>query len=379
MSRQEQLAAAETNSKETDFPLSFEEWEKKAASLMQAGGYGYASSGAGREETARRNEEAFGKWAIVPRMLSDVSHADLSVTLFGHTYKRPFLLAPIGMQILAHPEGELASAKAAAACHVPFVLSTVASHSIEEVAAAAPSGSKWFQLYWSNNEEVSFSMAERAEKAGYEAIVLTVDTVRTGFRETDIRSQFSPLSQGFGKANYESDPAFMKALDRHDETSVVAAILENMQTLSLHWKHIAKLKERTRLPILLKGILHPEDARLAVEHGVDGLIVSNHGGRQLDGVIAAIDALPAVSEAVQKKVPVLFDSGIRRGIDAVKALALGADAVLIGRPFLYGLASHGQQGVEQVIENFAREIEISLSLCGIANLAQIDKLKMVRD
>ncbi|HEY9577915.1 MAG TPA: alpha-hydroxy-acid oxidizing protein, partial [Pseudobacillus sp.] len=311
--------------------------------------------------------------------LSDVSDADMSVTLFGRTYERPFLLAPIGMQKLAHPEGELASVRAAASLNIPFILSTVASHSIEEVAHAAPTGSKWFQLYWSNNERVSFSMVERAEKAGYEAIVITVDTVRPGFRDTDIRSEFSPLAKGLGKANYISDPAFMKSLKNSDEVSVAAAIMENIQSLSLHWKHIAKLKERTKLPILLKGILHPEDARTALEYGVDGLIVSNHGGRQLDGVIAAIDALPSIAATVQKRVPILFDSGIRRGIDAVKALALGADAILIGRPFLYGLAAHGQQGVEKVMEDFICETEISLSLSGIADLSQIGRLKMVRD
>lgn len=379
MSSQEQLISTEKVMKETDFPLSFKEWEQKASKLMQPGGYGYASSSAGRGETARRNEEAFEKWAIVPRMLSDVSAADMSVTLFGQGYERPFLLAPIGMQKLAHPDGELAAAKAAAALNIPFVLSTVASHSIEEVAAAAPTGSKWFQLYWSNNEEISFSMVERAEKAGYEAIVVTVDTVRTGFRETDIRSQFSPLAKGLGKANYISDPAFMKTLQCQDEEAVAAAIIENIQTLSLHWKHIAKLKEKTNLPILLKGILHPEDAQIALEHGIDGLIVSNHGGRQLDGVIAAIDALPSIAEAAGGKVPILFDSGIRRGIDAVKALALGADAVLIGRPFLYGLAAHGQQGVEKVIEDISQETEISLCLSGIADLSQIGRLKMVKD
>ncbi|OCA92159.1 alpha-hydroxy-acid oxidizing protein [Pseudobacillus wudalianchiensis] len=378
MNQQEGLLSVETDRKEIHFPLSFEEWEQKAAGMMQPGGYGYACSGAGKGETGRRNEEAFGKWAIVPRMLSDVSDGDMSVTLFGRTYKTPFLLAPIGMQKLAHPEGELASVKAASNLNVPFILSTVASHSIEEVAAAAPTGSKWFQLYWSNNEEISFSMVERAEKAGYEAIVVTVDTVRTGFRETDIRSEFSPLSKGLGKANYVSDPAFMKALKSQDDDAIVASILENIQTLSLHWRHIAKLKERTNLPILLKGILHPEDVQTALEYGVDGIIVSNHGGRQLDGVIGALDALPSIAEAVQKRIPVLFDSGIRRGTDVVKALALGADAVLIGRPFLYGLAAHGQQGVEKVIEGFTRETEISLSLSGIANLSQIGRLKMVR-
>ncbi|KKB36888.1 alpha-hydroxy-acid oxidizing protein [Bacillus thermotolerans] len=370
---------AKTITTDIKFPVSFEEWEQKAASCMPAGGYGYASTGAGGGETGRRNEEAFAKWAIVPRMLSDVSNLDTSITLFGRTYPHPFLLAPIGMQKLSHEEGELASARAAEAMNVPFILSTVASHSIEEVAAAAPNGSKWFQLYWSNNEEVTFSMVERAEKAGYEAIVVTVDTIISGFRETDIRSEFSPLAKGVGKANYETDPAFMRSLAKHNEEAIVEALLENIATPSLHWNHIAKLKERTNLPVLLKGILHPDDARTAIEYGVDGLIVSNHGGRQLDGVIASIDALPAVAEAVQKQVPILLDSGVRRGIDAVKALALGADAVMIGRPFLYGLAAYGQQGVEKVLERFIEETRISLSLAGIAKLPDAGRLKMVRD
>ncbi|KAB7708273.1 alpha-hydroxy-acid oxidizing protein [Bacillus aerolatus] len=379
MSNNNQIGLVKSPDEEIDFPISFEEWEEKAAGMMFEGGYGYASSSAGREETARRNVEAFAKWATVPRTLSDVSEADMSITLFGRTYPRPFLLAPIGVQKLAHIEGELASAKAAAAMNIPFVLSTVASHSIEEVAAAAPDGSNWFQLYWSSNEEISFSMVERAEKAGYEAIVVTVDTVMPGFREVDIRNQFSPIAKGFGKANYISDPVFMKSLTSQDEESIVAAVLKNMLTPSLHWKHIAKLKEKTNLPILLKGILHPEDALTALEYGVDGIIVSNHGGRQLDGVIASIDALPSIAEAVQKRVPILLDSGIRRGIDAVKAFALGADAVLIGRPFLYGLAANGQQGVEKVFERFFHETETTLALSGIANLSQIGRLKMVRE
>ncbi|WP_077214883.1 alpha-hydroxy-acid oxidizing protein [Bacillus dakarensis] len=358
-------------SKETDFPLSFEEWEQKASEVMHAGGYGYASTGAGRNETAKRNEEAFSKWAIVPRMLNDVSNVDMSVNLFGRRYKTPFLLSPIGMQTLAHEEGELATAKAAEAMGVPFIVSTVSAYSLEEIAEAAPNGCNWFQLYFSTvNPELSYSMVERAEKAGYEAIVITVDTTMAGWRETDMRNQFSPLSLGYGKGNYVSDPVFMKSLENHDLESIVAGILENIQHPSLTWKDVAEVKKRTKLPVLIKGILHQDDAKTALSYGVDGIIVSNHGGRQLDGVIASIDALPGIVEAVDGKIPVLLDSGVRRGIDAVKALALGADAVLIGRPFLYGLAVHGQQGVEKVLERFVQETEVSLALSGIADLSQ---------
>ncbi|WP_404330162.1 alpha-hydroxy-acid oxidizing protein [Mesobacillus maritimus] len=366
-------------SKETDFPLSFEEWEQKAAEKMMPGGFGYASSGAGREETAKRNQEAFSKWAIVPRMLNDVSKVDMGISLFGRRYPSPFLLSPIGMQVLAHEEGELATAKAAASMGVPFLVSTVSTYSLEEIAAAIPTGSKWFQLYYSSvNPEVSFSMVERAEKAGYEAIIITVDTVMAGWRETDMRSQFSPLSQGYGKGNYIQDPVFMESLPSHDHDSIVTGILENIQHPSLTWKEIAEVKKRTSLPVLVKGILHPEDAEMALEYGVDGIIVSNHGGRQLDGVIASIDALPAIAERVKGKIPILLDSGVRRGIDAVKALALGANGVLIGRPFLYGLAVGGQQGVEKVLERFMQETEVTLALSGMADLSELSRLKVVR-
>ncbi|WP_053360802.1 alpha-hydroxy-acid oxidizing protein [Bacillus sp. FJAT-27251] len=367
-------------SKETDFPLSFEEWEQKAAENMLPGGYGYASSGAGKEETAKRNVEAFSKWAIVPRMLNDVSSVDMSISIFGRRYRSPFLLAPVGMQGLAHEDGEKATAKAAESMEVPLIVSTVSTYSLEEIAAAAPAGPKWFQLYFSSsNPALSYSMVERAEKAGYEAIVITVDTVMVGWRETDMRNQFSPLSQGYGTGNYIHDPVFMDSLPNHDQETIIAGILENVQHPTLTWKEVAEVKKRTRLPVLLKGILHPEDAAMALECGVDGIIVSNHGGRQLDGVIASIDALPAIAERVNGNIPILLDSGVRRGMDAVKALGLGATGVLIGRPFLYGLAAAGQPGVGKVIERFIQETEVSLALSGMSDLTHMSRLKMIRE
>ncbi|KAA9028572.1 alpha-hydroxy-acid oxidizing protein [Niallia endozanthoxylica] len=366
-------------SKEQDFPLTFEEWEQQAAENMLPGGFGYASTGAGRGETEKRNAEAFSKWAIVPRILQDVSTVDMSVKLFGRSYKTPFFLAPIGVQVLAYEEAERATAKAAAVMEIPLIVSTVSTCSLEEIAEAVPSAPKWFQLYFSSvHPELSYSMVERAEKSGYEAIVITVDTVMAGWREQDIRSGFSPLALGYGKGNYVNDPVFMKSLPNHDQESVIASIFENIQHPNLTWKDIAEVKKRTSLPVLIKGILHPEDAKIAVEYGVDGIIVSNHGGRQLDGVIASIDALPEIVEAVKGQIPILLDSGVRRGIDAVKALALGAAGVLIGRPFLYGLAAAGQKGVEKVLERFIQETEVSLALSGMADLKQISKLKMVR-
>jgi isopentenyl diphosphate isomerase/L-lactate dehydrogenase-like FMN-dependent dehydrogenase len=369
------MAKVENISFAESFPISYTELEKEAEKKMGAGGFGYVQSGAGGEETLRKNTESFAKYSIVPRMLRDVSVPDTSVTLFGKTYPYPIFLAPIGMQRLEHEEGEIASSRAAAVYHVPFIQSTVSSYSIEEIAAATGSSPKWFQLYWSNHEETAFNMVRRAEEAGYEAIVLTVDTVMMGWREADLRNNFSPLKLGYGKANYESDPVFMSSLKDGD---VVQGILDNIHHPTLSWEHVARLKEKTNLPILLKGILHPEDAKLAVDKGLDGIIVSNHGGRQLDGVTAAIDALEPIAKAVNGRIPVLFDSGIRRGSDAVKALALGADAVCLGRPYVYGLAIGGQAGVEKVLANFIEETRVSLSLAGVSSLKEIAGLKLIR-
>jgi lactate 2-monooxygenase len=360
------------------FPISFWELEQKAKQRMSVGGFGYVRSGAGGEETLRKNEDSFSKLSIVPRVLSDVSNLDTSVTLFGRTYPYPFLLAPVGMLKLADEEGDLAAAKAAAAYQVPFVQSTVSSFSIEDVAEATGDSPKWFQLYWSNNEEVSFNMVKRAEEAGCQAIVLTVDTVMLGWREEDMRNRFSPLKLGVGKANYETDSVFLASLENQDSESIIQGILDNILHPSLNWKHVAALKEWTSLPILLKGILHPEDARLAVENGIDGIIVSNHGGRQLDGTLAAIDALPLIVDEVKGEIPVLFDSGIRRGSDVVKALALGADAVFLGRPFVYGLAVEGQTGVEKVIANFIQETKVSISLTGVSTVKDLPTIKIVK-
>ncbi|WP_221567132.1 alpha-hydroxy-acid oxidizing protein [Alkalihalobacillus sp. TS-13] len=359
------------------FPISYKDLEQEARKKMSVGGFGYVHSGAGDEETLRKNTTSFAKLSIVPRVLSDVSNLDTSVQLFGQKYSYPIFLAPVGMLKLAHDQADIAAAKAAARHQVPFVQSTVSSYSIEDVAAATGASPKWFQLYWSNNEEVSFNMVKRAEQAGYEAIVLTVDTVMMGWREKDLRNRFSPLKLGHGKANYETDPVFLSFLENQDSESIIQGILENIHHPTLSWKHVSALKEKTSLPILLKGILHPEDARLAVENGIDGIIVSNHGGRQLDGVISAIDALPLIVGEVKGKIPVLLDSGIRRGSHVVKALALGANAVFIGRPFVYGLAVDGQSGVERVLENIIEETKVSISLAGVSNVKELSSLKTI--
>jgi isopentenyl diphosphate isomerase/L-lactate dehydrogenase-like FMN-dependent dehydrogenase len=359
-------------------PFSYEDLEKAAKQKLDSGAFGYIHSGAGSEETSRKNTASFEKYSILPTYLNDVSDLDTSVELFGETYPHPFLLAPIGMMKISHEDAEIPVVKAAESYEIPFIQSTVSSCSIEEIAKAGRNCPKWFQLYWTNNKSISYSMVGRAEKAGYKAIVLTIDTPMIGWRETDMKNRYSPLKEGYGKANYVTDDVFLSTLtDDHDDT-VIREILNNIHHPTLNWQDVAELKKQTSLPILLKGILHPSDARKAMEAGTDGIIVSNHGGRQLDGVISSIDALPAVVKEVKGQLPVLLDSGIRRGADVVKALGLGADAVLLGRQYVYGLAAAGQAGVEQVLANFIQETKISLALAGVNDIQEAKQVHIVK-
>lgn len=361
------------------FPICFDDLEKAVAEKLPAGPYGYIRSGAGGEQSLRNNRNAFAKYSIVPRFLTDVSEPDTSIELFGKTHPAPFLFAPVGMNQMAHEEGELAVVRAAQRLGMPYIQSTVSSYSLEDVAEAAPEHTKWFQLYWSTNEEIAYSMAARAENAGFEAIVLTVDTVMLGWREEDVRNQFSPLKLGLARGNYMNDPIFTASLKDESFESYVEGVLANIFHPTLNWENVRELKSRLRVPLLIKGILHPEDARLAIEAGVDGIIVSNHGGRQLDGVIGSLDALPAIVKAVDGQVPVLLDGGVYRGIDALKALALGATAVCIGRPFVYGLAYDGENGVYQVMQNLYSEFKVSMGLAGQRTVAGLRTVALIRE
>ncbi|WP_431028982.1 alpha-hydroxy acid oxidase [Lysinibacillus sp. LZ02] len=361
------------------FPICFDDLEKAVAEKIPVGPYGYVRSGAGGEQSLRNNRNAFAKYSIVPRFLTDVSNPDTSIELFGKKHPTPFLFAPVGMNKMAHEDGELAVVRAAEKLDMPYIQSTVSSYALEEVAEAAPNHTKWFQLYWSTNEEIAYSMASRAEKAGFEAIVLTVDTVMLGWREEDVRNQFSPLKLGLARGNYVNDPIFTSTLKDDSFEAYVEGVLANIFHPTLNWDNVRELKRRTNIPVLIKGILHPEDARLAVEAGVDGIIVSNHGGRQLDGVIGSLDALPSIAEVVKDRVPVLLDGGVYRGIDVLKALALGATAVCVGRPFVYGLAYDGEHGVYQVMQNLYSEFKVSMSLSGQRTIAGLRDITLVRE
>jgi lactate 2-monooxygenase len=346
--------------------------ENAAREALSPEAFGYVAGSAGGGATARANRAAFDRLAIVPRMLRDVSLRDLSTTVLGTPMPAPVVLAPIGVQAIVHPDGELASARAAAAAGLVFTQSTAAAHSLEAVAEASGAGPRWYQLYWPSDREVAASLVARAEAAGYSALIVTVDTFMLGWRPTDLDAAYLPFLQGTGIANYLTDPAFNAPLAEDaalgDKVIRWAGMFGDP---TLTWDDLAWLRERTRLPIALKGVLHPDDARAAVDAGVDGLVVSNHGGWQVDGAVAALDALPAVIEAVGGAIPVLVDSGVRTGSDVVKAIALGAAAVLYGRPYVYGLGLGGQAGVEHVLRCLLAELDATMALSGRARLADL--------
>lgn len=376
-------------------PVAPDTLEAKAAAAMSPEAAAYIVGGAGMEATMRANRAAFDRHRFVPRVLNDVSVRDLSVELFGRRHAAPLLLAPIGVLEMVHPQADLAVARAAAAEGIGYVFSNQASVPMEKTAAAMGAAPRWFQLYWSSDDAFVRSLVSRAEACGCEAIVVTLDTTLLGWRPRDLDRASLPFLKGQGLAQYLSDPVFRAAIPaKPPETGVKpkglgvieallslrrkgrefglsigqvrAAVGHFVATYSrpdLTWADIARLRQMTALPILLKGVRHADDARLAREHGVDGIVVSNHGGRQVDGEIATLDALPAVVAAAGG-MPVLLDSGIRSGADVAKALALGARAVLLGRPYVYGLALAGEAGVGEVIRNVIAELDLTLALIG---------------
>ncbi|MGH2710515.1 MAG: lactate 2-monooxygenase [Actinomycetota bacterium] len=357
-----------------ELPISYVDLEAKAREVMTPGAYGYVAGGAGSEDTMRQNLEAFRRWRIVPRMLRDVSDRDLSTEILGTKLPAPVMLAPIGVLGIVHADGELAVARAASSLGMPFILSTAASNSMEDVAEAAGDGARWFQLYWPNDQDIAASFVARAEKAGYSAIVVTLDVPQLAWRPRDLQGAYLPFLKGEGIANYLADPAFLGQLDEPPDANPTGAVLRWVAVFphpTLTWDRLAWLRDATSLPILLKGVLHPDDAKQAVDTGVNGLIVSNHGGRQVDGAIASLDALPAVVEAAGV-LPVLLDSGVRTGADAVKAIALGARAVLLGRPYAFGLGVGGEDGVKHVIRSFLAEMELTMALSGLTRVSEID-------
>jgi lactate 2-monooxygenase len=360
---------------ESPWPISPEAWEARAAEVLDPPAFDYIAGGAGSEATMRANLAAFERRRLRPRMLTGNAVRDISVEVVGTSSPAPFLLAPIGVLSIAHAEGEIAVARAAAASGIPLVVSSAASHSLEDIAVAMGEAPRWFQLYWVNDREIALSLVGRATAAGYSALVVTLDTLTLGWRDRDLGRAYLPFVAGEGCAQFFSDPVFRSRLARAPELDVVTAAVTMLATfphLGLTWDDVAWLRGETELPLLVKGVLTGEDARQARECGVDGVVVSNHGGRQVDGAIAAVDALVEVREAVGPDMTVLMDSGIRRGADVLKALALGADAVLLGRPYAYGLAVGGQEGVETVIRHLMAETDLTLALIGGTAARELD-------
>ena len=322
----------------------------------------------------RANREAFDRYPLVPRMLTDVSRRDLGVTVLGQRFNVPLMLAPIGVQGIIHDEAEVAVARGAAEVGVPMILSTVSSKTLEEVADTLGDTPRWFQLYWPTDDALTRSFLSRAEAAGYSAVVVTLDTKMLAWRERDLERAYLPFLQGKGLANYVTDPAFRAGLEQAPEDDMAAAVRHWGRLFAAPgktWDDLAALRKTTNLPMLVKGVLHPEDALRALKAGVDGVIVSNHGGRQVDGAVAALDALPGIADAVGGRMAVLFDSGIRSGSDVLKAVALGADAVLLGRPYIWGLACDGAAGVAEVARRILADTDITLALTGHARLDEL--------
>ncbi|KJV01734.1 alpha-hydroxy-acid oxidizing protein [Rhodococcoides fascians] len=350
--------------------------EDQAAEKLSPEALGYIVASAGSGSTARANRAAFDRWAITPRMLRSSASRDHACTVLGTDMPAPLLIAPVGIQTLAHPDGELATVRAAAELGVPYIHSTQASHSFEQIAEAGGDAPRWYQLYWPTDESVLLSFLQRAKDTGFTTLVLTLDTTLLGWRPADLDRGYLPFLANLGIENYLSDPAFRAGLAQPVEENPVAAAMHWAQMFpnpGLSWKNLAFLREHWDGPIVLKGICTVGDAREAAAHGVDGIVVSNHGGRQIDGARPSLDALPSIVEAVGDELTILFDSGVRTGADMAKALALGADAVLLGRPFLYGLALGGQEGVAHVLRCLLAEFDLVTSLSGHTGAGELGR------
>ncbi|HWH30057.1 MAG TPA: alpha-hydroxy-acid oxidizing protein [Mycobacteriales bacterium] len=368
-----------------ELPFGWRETEAAAHQAMTAEAVGYVAGAAGAEDTMRANREAFDRWRLVPRMLRGIpAERDHSTTILGTAMPAPVMLAPVGVLSIVHEGAEPAVARAAARLGVPMIASTAASHTMEEIAAAgedAAAGSpRWYQLYWPADRELAASFVRRAGAAGYGAVVVTLDTWQLGWRPRDLATAYLPFLQSIGIANYLSDPVFRTGLDKTPEDDPGAAVLKFVGLFNnpaLGWDDIAFLRDHTRLPLVLKGIQHPDDVRRAADIGADAVVCSNHGGRQVDGAVASLDALPGVVEAAGA-LPVLFDSGIRSGADACKALALGAAAVLLGRPYVHGLALAGEEGVHHVLRCFLADLDLQSGLAGHRSVHELTRESLTR-
>jgi isopentenyl diphosphate isomerase/L-lactate dehydrogenase-like FMN-dependent dehydrogenase len=353
-------------------PVNLADFERLAATRLEKSRFDYIAGGADDEVSLADNMAAFRRWRLVPRILRDVSTVDTTTAFLGRATGLPVGIAPVAFQHFAHPDAELATARAAADAGIVFCLSTLSSRSIEEVADASGDGRRWFQLYVHRDRDRTESLVRRAADSGYEALVVTVDLPVAGNRERDRRNALA-YPQEFGNFRVESRDA-----DSAEGAASVSAVIGGFIDASLSWADVDWLRALTPMPLIVKGVLAPEDAALAVEHGAAGVIVSNHGGRQLDRVPASIDQLPGVVEAVAGRAEVYLDGGVRRGTDVLVALAQGARGVFIGRPAVFALAVGGDAGVAAALEILAAELRTDMALLGITELAKLDSTYVTR-
>jgi 4-hydroxymandelate oxidase len=349
--------------------INLNDIERKAAEQISHNAHEYYVGGGADEITIAENKRAFQEIALLPRVLRDVSQRSLTASLLGQTFAMPIGIAPTAMQRLAHADGELATARAAAAMNVPMILSTTSTIALEDVASVkgAP---LWFQIYVYKDREATREMAARAAASGYKALVLTVDTPYLGKREREIRVGFH-LPPNLELPNFRAIGA--TSVDVVKQGSGLAQHFMDNIDPALTWKDVEWLRTVSGLPVVVKGILRSDDATMAAEHGAAGIIVSNHGGRQVDTALATIRALPAIAEAVENRLDIMLDGGVRRGTDVLKALALGAKAVFLGRPILWGLGYDGEQGVTRVLEILRDEFDLTMALCGCRSVAEITR------
>lgn len=359
-----------------EIPTSFPGLEAAAKAKMSPEAWAYTAGAAGLESSMDANRAAFARYPIAPRMLGGAAQRDLSCEMFGVKAAAPLFSSPIGVLEMMHPEADLAVARAMASLNMPMMISSQASTPMEKIAEANGNGPRFFQLYWGKSDAIAESFVKRAEAIGCKAIFITLDTTVLGWRPRDMDLGFLPFLRAQGIAQYTSDPVFRAMLPAPPEENPMAAAVTFTQVFSdpgLDWARIAKIRSWTKLPVVLKGIMRADDAAKAVAEGYDGVMVSNHGGRQVDGGIGALDALSEVVPAVNGKAPVYFDSGVRCGGDAFKALALGAQAVGIGRPYAYGLVIAGESGVKTVFEYLAAELDLTMALMGTGTIAEIKR------
>uniref|UniRef100_A0A8B9LIQ1 (S)-2-hydroxy-acid oxidase n=1 Tax=Astyanax mexicanus TaxID=7994 RepID=A0A8B9LIQ1_ASTMX len=356
----------------SDRPVCVRDFEHHAKRLLPKAVFDYYFSGADEQESLADNVAAFSRWRLFPRVLRDVSRLDMSTTVLGQKLSMPVCVAATAMQRMAHPDGETATARACSSAGTGMMLSSWATSTIEEVAEAAPGGLRWMQLYIYKDRALTHSLVRRAEEAGYKGIFVTVDTPYLGKRRDDVRNRFK-LPSYLRMTNFESPDLAFSSKEGYGEDSGLAVYVAQAIDPSLKWEDVAWLKRITSLPVVVKGVLRAEDAKEALKYGVDGILVSNHGARQLDCVPATIDALPEIVEAVEGRVEVYLDGGVRRGTDVLKALALGAKAVFVGRPVLWGLAYEGEKGVSEVLQMLREELQLALALAGCRSLKEVDR------